>query len=183
MAQLLIRPVDPLPKRDGFPLNHPYVEHVYAGVVGPTSVLILRRADLLFRVFPEGIEIDPGEFGQSLGLGASGDRHSVLGRTFARLDRFRLARWDPAANTLAVPREVPPVGSRLLERLPASTQAVHRSLLSSLRGHQVDAGRPLVDQGASVGSPGAGAGSHRVTARRVMPPAPATPTVGLGIGR
>jgi hypothetical protein len=132
VATLTITPVEPDPLLDGFPLSHPYIEHVYAGVVGPTSVLVLRRADLLFRAFPQGIEIDAEEFAQSFGLGPATTPHSKLWRTFDRLHRFGLAEWSTDTGVLEVPLRARPVRPEHLRRLPASTQAVHRSLLSSM---------------------------------------------------
>jgi hypothetical protein len=158
---LKIRPVESNPTVDGFPLGHPYIEHVYAGVVGPTSVLVLRRADLLFRAFPNGIEIDPSEFAQSFGIGNSTGPNGMLFRTFDRLHRFRLATWDANYGTLDIPLEARPVRPAMLARLPESTQAVHRSLLSSLRPRTVDVGRRDPET--------------------ATPPVPA-PTVGLRLG-
>lgn len=115
----------------GFALDHPYVEHVWAAAVGPTSTLLLRRAAVLFKAFPDGLEVDSLDFGQSLGLGSRDTQQ--LARTLDRLDRFRLSRWSPDMGVLAVPSHVRPVPGRMLERLPASTLAVHGSLIGSIQ--------------------------------------------------
>ena len=130
---LSLEPISPLSEGTGFPLKHPYVEHVYASVVGPSSILVLRRAALLFEAFPEGLQVDPAEFASSLGLGHRGGDNSALIRTLARLDRFSLASWDPGSATLRIPTQLSPVPDRWLRRLPESTRAVHLSLVSSLR--------------------------------------------------
>ncbi|HET6662952.1 MAG TPA: hypothetical protein VFG94_01780, partial [Acidimicrobiales bacterium] len=63
---------DPNPKvrRVGFALDDPYVEQVWAGVIGPSSLLALRRLPVLWRDRKPAV-VDVRELGQSLGLGPS----------------------------------------------------------------------------------------------------------------
>lgn len=121
----------------GFPLDHPYVEHVWVAAVGPTSTLLLRRAAVLFKAFPDGLEVEARDFGHSLGL-ASRDPQQLT-KTLDRLDRFRLSRWRAETGVLEVPSHVRPVPGGMLERLPASTLAVHRSLIGSIQSLPADA--------------------------------------------
>jgi CGNR zinc finger len=53
-----------------FALDDPYVEQVWAGVIGPSAVLALRRLPVLWREREPAL-VDLRELGQSLGLGPS----------------------------------------------------------------------------------------------------------------
>src|SRR5918996_566563 len=61
---------NPKVQRVGFELHDTYVELVYAGVIGPTSVMLLRRLPVLWREREPAL-VDLRELGLSLGLGAS----------------------------------------------------------------------------------------------------------------
>ena len=136
---IALRPAPNAEPAAGFPLDHPYVEHVWAAAVGPTSTLLLRRTAVLFRAFPDGLEVEALDFGQSLGLSSGSADH--LSKTLERLDRFELASWDGEAGVLAVPSHVRPVPGRILQRMPSSTRAVHGSLIGSVRS----VARPLAE--------------------------------------
>ena len=87
---------DPTLDRVGFPLDHPYIERVYCSVLGPSSVLFLRRAGELFAEHPEGARVDLVDLSRSLGLGARADadnigKNSPLRRSMERLVRFGMA--------------------------------------------------------------------------------------------
>lgn len=155
---LRLQPCEPPPERPGFPLSHPYVEHVYAGVIGPTSVLVLRRAALLFEAFPDGLDLDAAEFAHSLGVGHTDGAHSPLVRTLSRLDRYGIATWDSNSSRLTVPLEVRPVNDRLLRKLPESSRALHYSLQATLRSPE-----PALFH-------------------RALLPTPQAPSIGLGRG-
>lgn len=115
--------------RAGFPLDHPYLEQCWAPVLGPSSVLLLRRTAELWR---DGIpaRIETGELGAQLGLSRGRGRHSPITRTLDRLVRFRFAGWA-APGVLDVYSEVPPLRSRDLARVPNWTAARHEALLTS----------------------------------------------------
>lgn len=121
----------PLPavRQAGFPLDHPYVEQCWAPVVGPTSVLLLRRLPLLWRQSLTA-DVDPAELAASLGLGHSTGRNGPLHRTLDRLVRFRFAS-EVGPSTFEVFTEAPPLAARQLDRLPAWTRTRHESLLST----------------------------------------------------
>ena len=125
---------DPILDRVGFPLDHPYVERVYCSVLGPSSVLLLRRAGELFNEHPRGVEVDLVELSRSLGLGAPSDaddvgRHSPLRRTMDRLVRFRMASWLDDAR-LGVHPKVPALERHRAARLPETVQTAHHQLLT-----------------------------------------------------
>jgi hypothetical protein len=114
--------------RVGFPLDHPYVERCWAPVLGPSSVLLLRRMPELFRASPDPV-VPLDELGRSLGLGGTGE-HSAIRRTLDRLVQFRFASWA-GPGELDVYTEVPPLGPRHLDRVPESTRRVHDALLAT----------------------------------------------------
>lgn len=114
--------------RAGFPLDHPYVERCWAPVLGPSSVLLLRRMPELFRSSADPI-VPLDELGRSLGIGGTGQQ-SAIRRTVDRLVQFRFASWS-APGELDVYTEVPPLGPRQLDRVPESTRGAHESLLAT----------------------------------------------------
>lgn len=124
---------DPTLERVGFPLEHPYVEQVYCSVLGPSSVLLLRRTGQLFAEHPEGVTLDVVELSRSLGLGVRPEaedvgRHSPLRRTMDRLVRFGMAEWR-GEDRLGVHPKVPAIERHRIERLPETVQTVHHRLL------------------------------------------------------
>lgn len=129
----LVPMFDPVLDRVGFPLDHPYVERVYASVLGPSSVLLLRRAAELFAEHPGGTKVDVVDLSRSLGLGVRADaddvgRNAPLRRTMDRLVHFRMAAWR-GDDRLAVSPKVPAVERSRLGRLPESALSDHQRLL------------------------------------------------------
>lgn len=124
---------DPVLERVGFPLDHPYVERVYCSVLGPSSVLLLRRAAELFAEHPTGTKVDLVDLSRSLGLGVRSDaddvgRNSPLRRTMDRLVHFRMAAWR-GDDRLAISPKVPALERHRLGRLPESVLSAHHGLL------------------------------------------------------
>lgn len=116
-------------RQAGFALDHPYLEQCWTPIVGPTSVLLLRRMPVLWR---EGlsVEVDPSELAASLGLGKGTGRNSALARTLDRLERYRFAQ-QRIPGDLEIFTEVPPVADRQLDRLPAWSRNRHQVLLGT----------------------------------------------------
>lgn len=119
-------PVAPV-RRAGFPLDHPYLEQCWTGVIGPSSVLLLRRCTSLWRESMP-VQLATAELGAHLGLGKGSGRNSPIWHTVERLLRFRFAAM-PQAGELHVYTEVPPVSARQMERLPAWCRREHDRLL------------------------------------------------------
>jgi hypothetical protein len=125
---------DPTLERVGFPLDHPYVERVYCSVLGPTSVLLLRRAGQLFAEHPEGLRVDLVDLSRSLGLGVRADaddlgHNAPLRRTMDRLVRFRTATWR-GEDRLAIHPKLPALERHRVAQLAEPVQASHRRLLT-----------------------------------------------------
>jgi hypothetical protein len=127
---LVIRAVphpNPKVRRVGFTLDDPYVEQVWAGVIGPSALLVLRRLPVLWREREPAL-VDLRELGLSLGLGPSLARSGRTWRTIERLVGFGMAHWLPG-DELGVRTEVAPLSGRRLARLPEWTRQVHDRLL------------------------------------------------------
>ena len=147
-ASLEIHPA-PHPKlevhRAGFPLDHPYLEQCWTPVLGPSSVLLLRRMPWLWRDATPA-EIDVAELGAQLGLGHGASRHSPIGRTVERIVRFRFAAWS-GPGVLDVFSEAPPLSQRHLDRVPQWCVERHEQLLSAHLdglGRQAGGAAPVV---------------------------------------
>jgi hypothetical protein len=109
----------------GFPLDHAYVEQVWAGVIGPSATLMLRRVPVLWNQQGPPATVALDELGQSLGLGPQ-----LAQRSIERLVRFGLARWPPSGD-LAVPTSVAPLSDRQLLRVTPLTRQAHHQLLDA----------------------------------------------------
>jgi hypothetical protein len=125
-------------ERVGIPLDHPYIERVYCSVLGPSSVLFLRRVGELFAEHPEGTRVDVVDLSRSLGLGVRPDaedvgRNAPLRRTMERLVRFRMGVWR-GEDHLAVHPKLPALERHRLVRLPEAVQAAHHRLLTDHLG-------------------------------------------------
>jgi hypothetical protein len=134
--------------RAGFGLDHPYLELCWAPVLGPSSVLLLRRIPSLWQESAP-VEVDLTELGAQLGLGGGAGRHSPMARTVERIVRFRFATWSQP-SALEVFTEVPPLPQRHLDRVPRWCAQRHEQLLSA---HLDTLGRQAGGVAAPVGSP------------------------------
>jgi hypothetical protein len=112
--------VDPV----GYDPRAAYVEQFWLGILGPSSIWLLRRIAVGFDTWPDGFEIDLAETAAALGLGTSG-RNSPFSRTLHRLIQFGMAQ--PASFGLAVRRRLPPLTTRQVGRLPHRLQDAHRA--------------------------------------------------------
>jgi hypothetical protein len=134
--------------RAGFPLDHPYLEQCWTPVLGPSSVLLLRRVPWLWRESAPA-QVDVGELGAQLGLGRGNGRHSPMSRTVERIVRFRFASWSEP-GVLDVFTELPPLPERHLDRVPRWCVERHEQLLTA---HLDALGRQAGGVAAPVGSP------------------------------
>jgi hypothetical protein len=112
-------------RRLGFPLDHPYLEQVWTPIIGPSSVLLLRRCAWLWRdAMPAQVRTE--ELAAQLGLGKGTGRSSPIWHTVERVVRFGFAA-TPEPAEIQIYTEVPPV--RRLERLPRWSLEQHERLL------------------------------------------------------
>lgn len=131
-------------RQAGFPLDHPYLEHCWTPVVGPSSVLLLRRCTWLWRdATPARIPTE--ELAGLLGLGKGTGSNSAIWHTIERIARFRFAAI-PTPGEVQVYTEVPPVPAHQLDRLPRWCRTEHDRLL----GQHLDALAQSAGQAAPV---------------------------------
>ena len=107
----------------GHPAAHPYVERFWLPIIGPSSVLALRRISRWLDTSPEGVEVSLGMLAGDLGIG-----QAPAARTLARLVGFELAAVTPA-DQLGVRTVLPPLPRRLVLRLPAHLATAHDDLV------------------------------------------------------
>src|SRR3546814_5302943 len=81
---------DPRVQRVGFDLTDPYVEQCWSAVVGPTSVLLLRRLPTMWMARVP-VEMGASELSQTLGLGVGVSKNSRLASVLERVVRYGLA--------------------------------------------------------------------------------------------
>jgi hypothetical protein len=125
LDRLHIRPwTDPVIDSVGHDPRSTYVETFWLGVLGPSTVWLLRRLATGLDAEPEGFDLPLAETARALGLGGEG-RHSPFVRALARCVQFDLASPD-GQDGLAVRRRLPPLNRRQLVRLPESVQEAHR---------------------------------------------------------
>jgi hypothetical protein len=129
---LVIRAVphpNPKVRRVGFTLDVPYVEQVWAAVIGLSALLVLRRLPVMWREREPAL-VDLRGLGRSFGLGPSLARSGRTWRTIQRLVGFGMAHWLPG-DELGVRTEVAPLSGRQLARLPEWTRQAHDRLLGT----------------------------------------------------
>ena len=125
---VIVAPGDP----DGYPITHPYVEDLYVPIVGPSTYLLLRLFDRMADERPDTFTLSLDEIAHRLGLGNKG-RSSRTTRTIDRLCSFRLA-VRISSDTIVVPRQLPPLTNRQLDRLAPSLAPLERAY--RLSSHQ-----------------------------------------------
>jgi hypothetical protein len=129
---------DPVIDQVGHDPRSAYVEQFWLGVLGPSTIWLLRRLAGRFEQQPEGFELDPIETGAALGLAARGGPQSPIRKSLDRGCTFGVARRDGA--TYQVRRKLPPLTRRQLQRLPESVQRAHTGWLER------DVRRPVAGQ-------------------------------------
>ena len=118
---------DPRVHRAGFELDGPYLERCWLPVIGPSSVLLLRRMPHLWQR-GASVAVPVSELANALGLGGGTAKNSPVWRTADRLVRFRFAAWA-TPRELEVYSEIAPLPQRYLDRLPEPIRETHDQLL------------------------------------------------------
>jgi hypothetical protein len=119
---------DPVIDELGHDPRSTYVERFWLGILGPSTVWLLRRLADGLDARPDGYELDLPETARALGLGMRGGRHSPVVRSLERACRFGAGRWQ-GPHELAVRRKLAPLTRAQLERLPDAVQAEHATWL------------------------------------------------------
>jgi hypothetical protein len=125
MATLDIEPwPDPVIDQLGHDPRSAYVERFWLGLLGPSTVLLLRRLADDLDANPSGFTLDLADTARSLGVGTRGGRHSPFMRTVERVCRFGAGQWR-SADTLAVRRNLAPLTRGQIARLSPTLQTQH----------------------------------------------------------
>lgn len=123
--QLVIEPwPDPVIDELGHDPRSPYVERFWLGILGPSTVWLLRRLADGLEVNPDGFALDTTEMARSIGIGTRGGRRSPFMRSVDRSARFGATRLH-GERTLMVRRKLPPLTISQLERLPGNLRDEH----------------------------------------------------------
>src|SRR5436190_2442186 len=98
---LTVRPwPDSVLDQVGHDPRSPYVERFWLGVLGPSSVVFMRRLASELESNPAGFELSLADTAKTLGLGMKGGRNSPFLRTINRCEQFRLVHLDASDNVL-----------------------------------------------------------------------------------
>ena len=131
-ARITVRPWwDPQLAATGHPSRSEYAERYWLGVVGPSTLLLLRRFARGFDEFPGGFHIDVAETARALGLGRGTGRNAPLQRSIDRACTFGLARrvgperGAGAHPVVEVRLHLPHLAPHQLARLPESVRRSH----------------------------------------------------------
>jgi hypothetical protein len=114
---------DPVIDAVGYDARSPYVELFWLPILGPSSVLLMRRIADWLDESPGGFPLAIRPAASELGLGHNGGTNSPMVRTLGRLVMFQMAQV--VGDTYRVRRRVPPLARRHLLHLPAHLAMRH----------------------------------------------------------
>ena len=124
---LTVRPwPDSVLDQVGHDPRSPYVERFWLGVLGPSSVVFLRKLAADLEANPAGYELSMAETARTLGLGMRGGRNSPFLRTINRCAQFRMVHLEEDDRVLLARRKLPPLTRGQITRLPEPLQLQHR---------------------------------------------------------
>lgn len=133
---LTIRPLpDPVIDAVGFDPRSDYVERFWLGILGPSTLLLLRRIAGALDQHPGGFPLPLADTARELGLGHMGGRNNPFMRALGRLCQFDMAQ-PTGEGVLAVRRRVPPLNRRQIVHLPDTLQRAHEQFQASAVGER-----------------------------------------------
>lgn len=103
----------------------PYVERFWLPVVGPSTIMLVRRLADLFDGAPDGFDLDPRMFSRDIGVGAGTSNPAPFRKALERAERFGFVRRHGATDVVAR-RKLPPLTNGQVSRLPARHQRAHK---------------------------------------------------------
>ena len=125
LKQLRVTPwSDPIIDRLGHDPRSLYVEKFWLGVLGPTTILLLRHCAAFFEEAPEGFDLNFNATASALGLGRRVGRSGPLTRSFERACRFSVIR-SLSPTAIEVRRRIPPLNRQQVNRLSPRRQHEH----------------------------------------------------------
>ena len=123
---MTVRPwPDEVIDRVGHDPRSAYVEQFWLPLLGPSSVLLLRRLAAELEHHPTEVALPMEGTARSLGLGTKGGRTSTFGRTLDRCRQFQLLHLEEDGSTLLARRMLPPLNRGQVGRLPDEVRAQH----------------------------------------------------------
>lgn len=135
-THLTIRPWwDPELARTGVDPRSTYAERFWLPVIGPSTLLLIRRFARGLDEHPSGFRVPVADTARALGLGTGNGRNSPLLRTVDRACTFGLAR-RPEVERVDLRTHLPRLDERRLRRLPDVLREAHdRWELQNVAGH------------------------------------------------
>lgn len=129
LDQLRVTPWnDPIIDRLGHDPRSLYVEKFWLGVLGPTTILLLRHCAQSLEESPEGFDLNFKTTASALGLGRRVGKNGPLTRSFERACRFSVVR-SLSPSAIEVRRRIPPLNRNQVSRLAPRRQHEHALFL------------------------------------------------------
>ena len=109
------------------PRSH-YAETFWLPILGPSTLLLLRRVAERFDTEPDGFTLDLLETSQALGIASKGGRNSPFYRAIDRVVSFKMGTAVDD-HTIAVRRRMPTLHPGQVRRLPPRLANLHDEVL------------------------------------------------------
>lgn len=117
-------------ERSGVDPRDPYVERFWLGILGPSTVLLLRRFARGLEEQPDGFKVPVLDTSRALGLGRGTGSRSPIMRTVARAESFGMLHLA-APLRIEARTHLPLLSQRQLQRLPPVLRQLHADWLRS----------------------------------------------------
>ena len=101
-----------------------YAERFWLGIIGPSTLLLLRRFARGLEEHPNGFRVSVPDTARALGLGPGLGRNAPLSRTVDRACTFGLARRRDV-DRLEVRTHLPTLTARQVGQLPEALRVAH----------------------------------------------------------
>lgn len=125
-AEITVRPLhDPVLDQLGIDPLSPYVERYWTPIMGPTSVLLLRRFAVELHRRPEGFTFTTLHWAQDFGVSGRGGRNGPFWRAIDRTARYGATVRN--GGVLMVRRRMSPLNMHQIRYLPEHLQQAHHA--------------------------------------------------------
>lgn len=132
-VRMVVRPwFDPGLALRGVDPRSDYVERFWAGIVGPSVVLLSRRLARGLAEHPAGFSLAPADTARAIGLSGGLGPNAPMARTLDRACMFGLMRC-PSPELVEVRTHLPLLTARQLRRLPLAVRSSHQQWLADRR--------------------------------------------------
>lgn len=132
-TRLIVRPwFDPGLALRGVDPRSDYVERFWAGVVGPSVVLLVRRLARGLAEHPAGFSLAPADTARAIGLSGGPGPNAPMARTLDRACMFGLMRHT-TPEQLEVRTHLPLLTARQIRKLPLAVRSSHQEWLAGQR--------------------------------------------------